>query len=114
MTKPATVHLDASPTFTDLVSHYQAAKAAADAAAEVFDGAKAQLKLALENMAVQAGLDQSATALEVHAGMASVRTTPVSTWRVDATRLKAEQPLVYASYAKQSHSQRLTVTALED
>ena len=31
-------------------------------------------------------------------------------WRLDSTRLKAEHPELYAAYAKQSQSTRLTVT----
>ena len=44
-------------------------------------------------------------------GQRHVITVSTSTaWRLDSTRLKAEHPEVYAAYAKQCQSTRLTVT----
>lgn len=41
------------------------------------------------------------------AGVRPLRLTYVESWRVDSTRLKAEQPEVYVAFAKQSGSWRL-------
>ena len=108
-----TVTLTASPDLADLMSQYRAAKAALDAATDHADALKAQLKTALWAMSADLptllAKGQGIAAEDPASGF-TVKLRPTTSWRLDTTRIKAEQPVLYAAYAKQSTSWALTVS----
>lgn len=87
-----------------LLAQYDLAKAEAEKAAEalkaISDGVKAELA---------AQLAEGETALEVTSDLLArpLRLSNVESWRVDAKKLKAEDPVTYVRYAVQGHSWRL-------
>lgn len=100
-----------SDRLQQLHAAYPAAKAAAEAAAaalkNVTDGIKRELGEVLPEGSQRADL--------IGADGPRLSLAYVERWTLDTNRLKAENPLVYASYAKQSGSWRLSVAkATED
>lgn len=87
-----------------LLAQYDLAKAEADKAAEtlkpITDGIKSELA---------AQLADGETVLEVTSDHLArpMRLSNVESWRVDAKKLKAEDPLTYVRYAVQGHSWKL-------
>lgn len=106
------MYTHAQPMATDvatLAAAYAQAQEAVKAATEHKDTLAAQLKAACEAAALSAGRDMADTRVELEGDTFAVRVTPVESWRVDAKRLKTEQPHFYAAYAKKSTSLRLEV-----
>lgn len=81
-----------------LLGMYDAAKAEADAAAKalktITDGIKAELTTAAPG----------ATSIDIESGLTArpLRLIAVTSWRVDAGKLKTDDPETYVRYAKQS------------
>ena len=91
-----------------LLAQYDLAKAEADKAAEtlkaIADGVKAELAAQLA-----AQLAEGETAIEVASDLLArpLRLSHVESWRVDAKKLKTEDPLTYVRYATKSSSWKL-------
>jgi hypothetical protein len=85
--------------FGYLRAEYAEAKQAADAAEERLKAAKGKLQTALS----EATNGALRSALHVP-GYKPLTLTYGERWTVDSKRLKAEQPLVYVTYAKLGHS----------
>lgn len=98
----------ATEQVTQLAAQYAAAAKAAKDAAAVKDSLAKRLKEAAEAARVDAGMDPS-TKVVMEATDYRVTVTATEAWRLDTTRLKAEQPQFYAAYAVQSTSYRLNV-----
>lgn len=88
-----------------LYAAYPAAKAAADAATEalkaITDGIKAEMAAAAPD---------GCTDIELRSPdvpVAPMALKYVESWRIDAKKMKSENPLAYATYAKRSGSWRL-------
>ena len=91
-----------------LVDAYAEAKEAEAAAQDRVKDLRDSLLVAYAETSVEV---RAATARRSPASEDAAITVSTSTaWRLDSTRLKAEHPEVYAAYAKQSSSTRLTVT----
>lgn len=101
-----------TPEVAELARVYLELKAQEKALAEAKETLSARLKLAAETVTAQAGLDPEDTKVLFEGQDLAVYVTPTETWRVDATRLKKEQPHLYAAYAKKSVSRRLEVKGL--
>ena len=101
-----------TPEVHALAAQYLALKDQEKALSEAKEALSARMKLAAEEAIVQAGLNPEDTKVVFEGQDLAVYVTPTETWRVDTTRLKKEQPLVYASYAKKSLSRRLEVKGL--
>jgi predicted phage-related endonuclease len=97
------------PDVAALAAAYARAQEAVKAATEHKDTLAAQLKAACETAALGAGRDMADTRVELEGEGFVARVTPVESWRVDTTKLKSEQPHLYAAYAKKSTSLRLEV-----
>ena len=110
MPKVPTMELPADAAMAALVDEYADADRAAKAAREYADSVKDRLKLAMVE-AVGADHNYDLSAVAVRSGQLSARLSVTHTWRLDTTRIKAEQPTLYAAYAKQSASFRLEVAA---
>lgn len=87
-----------SPKLEALCAQYDQAKAQADAAAkvlkEITDGIKVELITAAPGVEkVDLASDFLARPLRLQA---------ITSWRVDAIKLKAENPLLYVQYARES------------
>jgi hypothetical protein len=95
------VHSDTDPfspedvALTQMRAEYAEAKQAAEAAEERFKAAKGKLQTALS----EATNGALRSALHVP-GYKPLTLTYGERWTVDSKRLKAEQPLVYVTYAK--------------
>lgn len=87
-----------------LLAQYDLAKAEAEKAAEslkaITDGIKAELAAAAPEGETDIRVDSPDLAQPL-------RLSAVTSWRVDATKLKAEAPETYVRYAKQSTAWRL-------
>lgn len=92
-----------------LAAEYDRARAAAKAADEHQKSIRSRLMLAAETALAGSGMGR----VVFNGPSYEVRVVPVSTWRLDTTRIKAEQPEVYAAYARQSTSLKLDVVAVE-
>lgn len=84
-----------------LVDAYAEAKDAVDAAQDRLKDLRDQLLLEANGAAQPNG--------HLYGARSVVKFSTVSTWRVDTTRLKSEQPALYAAYARQSSSTKVTV-----
>lgn len=101
-TEPPVEHVVAGPgtRLEQLQASYADAKAAADEAAErlkgITDGIKAELA---------AAMPEGAQKVELVGGVGpAMRLTYAESWRVDARKLKAEDPETYVRYAKKTGS----------
>ena len=73
------------------------------------DALAQSLKVAAEQARDAQGLDPATTRVLFEGGGIEVSVTPVESWRLDTTRLKAEHPETYVMYASRSVSTRLVV-----
>lgn len=93
---PARVETQDGTRLRDLHYEYDRAKAELARAEERFktiaDGIKAELSAIGATKVVLTGTD----------GAKPLRLAWVEQWRVDSTKLKSEQPVIYAAYAKKS------------
>lgn len=105
--------LPPSPAQAELARKYLALSAQEKALAEEKEAVKAQLKLAAEEARLAAGLDPEDTRVVFEGQDLTVFVTPTETWRLDSTRMKKEQPVLYAAYAKKSVGTRLEVKAVQ-
>lgn len=78
---------------------YAASKAATDALKTITDGIKAEL--------AKAAPDQTSIDLTSPLLAKPLRMSAVTSWRIDAKKLKAEQPALYVTYAVQSTAWKL-------
>lgn len=99
----AVVTPDADTRLAQLVAQYDLAKAEAAKADEalkaITDGIKAEL--------INAAPGREDIRLESPELVKPLRLFAVSSWRIDARKLKAEAPEVYVRYAKQSTAWQL-------
>lgn len=100
---PASPELEA--LFDAFLTADREAKAAADRAAELKD----RLKVAMIDARQAADPADPLTNIVLQHGAVKASLKYVETWRVDATRLKAEQPAIYAAFAKKSASLTMRV-----
>jgi predicted phage-related endonuclease len=101
-TFPSLLEPRQSPTLAELVDAYAAADEAVKASEDHRKDLRDQLLQAMQETG-QRGADLIGTRAVVKIGTTSA-------WRVDTKRLKSEQPALYAAYARESTSTRLTVT----
>jgi hypothetical protein len=97
------VDYDPESRLAQLAAQYDLAKAEADKANEAFEAIKAAIKVELASAApgesdVRFASPDLAAPLQLRA---------IESWRVDAKKLKAEQPETYVRYASKSTSWRL-------
>jgi hypothetical protein len=99
------MYVPTTPELASLLERFRTTKAAAEAAKEDADAARDALKLAMIDAA---SADPSPTnPLDVSVGPITAHLTVVESWRLDTARIKAEQPEVYAAYAKPSTAIKL-------
>lgn len=103
MSAPTAVVPPTGSRLEQLHAQYADAKAAADGAAERLKAITDALKVELQTAA---GAQASRIDLVGAAGP-PLRMTYSETWRLDSTRLKADNPELYVRYAKKSGSWRL-------
>jgi predicted phage-related endonuclease len=102
VTQPNAVHAAPGTRLEQLHAQYADLKARADDAAAQLKGCTDAIKLEL----TQAAPNERSLVLSSDAGPA-LGLTYVESWRIDTGKLKAEQPYLYAKYAKKSGSWRL-------
>lgn len=88
------------PTLAELVDAYAEADADEKAATDRKKDLRDQLLLVSTEVGNEGDLTGTRSVVKV---------TSTTSWRLDSGRLKTEQPALYAAYAKQSSSTRLTV-----
>jgi hypothetical protein len=99
MEPPLSVVPEEGSRLAQLHAAYPDAKAAADEAASRLKGITDAIKAELNAQAP----DKSRLVLKSPHGPA-LALTYAESWRIDATRLKKENPLIYVTYAKKSGS----------
>ena len=96
---PLVVSAEAGTRLEQLQAAYADAKAEADDAAAKLKAITDAIKVELTSIA------PGEARIELAPGPGpALRLAYSESWRVDARRLKAENPLIYATYAKKSHS----------
>lgn len=101
--------VDATPKLADLLIAYKAARTAEDEAKTRKEALSDQLKQAMLEQAQAQDPNDPLTETELFAGEAKAVLKQQTSTRLDATKLKADYPVVYAAYAKQSSTLVLTV-----
>lgn len=94
-----------APDLASLVDAYAEAKEAEAAAADRVNDLRDQL------LTIKDERDDPWDSAPLVGRMHQVIVSTHSSWRIDSTRLKVEQPALYAAFARQSTSTRLTVVA---
>jgi len=99
-------YLPSTPELSALVERYRVAKLSADAAVELSNETRDALKLAMLESAGDVA-PSTTNPLDVSVGPVTAHLSVVESWRLDTTRIKREQPEVYAAYAKMSTALKL-------
>lgn len=96
--KAIVVTAPADSRLEQLAAQYDLAKAEKDKAEEALKAITDAIKLELTNAA------PGATSVDLHSDQLTrpLRLQAISSWRINTEKLKSEQPLIYASYAKPS------------
>jgi len=100
---PVRITTEPGTRLEQLHAQYDAAKAERDAAEEKFKGISDAIKLEM----TIASEGSTRVLLAGTQGATPLQLAYVESWRVDAKRLKAENPLTYVTYAVKSGSWRL-------
>ena len=98
-----------TPELTALLDAFVHADREAKAASERAAALKDQLKVAMIETRQAVDPSDPLTDLELQHSQIKVTLKYVETWRVDSQRLKAEQPTIYAAFAKKSSSLTMRV-----
>lgn len=96
--KPATVRPEPDSRLDQLSAQYDLVKAEAEKAAGALKAVTDAIKLELSQLAP----DATSVDLDSDHLARPLRLNAVTSWRVDANKLKAEDPETYVRYAKQS------------
>jgi len=105
---PVRILTEPGTRLQQLHAAYDQAKADADAAAERLKGISDAIKLELSNNLQSSSPGSTKVLLTGTEGATPLQLTYVESWRVDAKKLKAENPLAYVTYAVKSGSWRLS------